>query len=133
MVTKGRSAVRQRMNEINMNGKEASAKEEAAYSTYQIVNEMLVRGIEVLPVDLYKSAANKYLVEDGKIRLPFSSLSGVGESAAISLEEARASGGPYISIDDLQARSKVSKSVIETLKEAGALAGLPDSSQMTLF
>ena len=133
VVTKGRSAVRQRMNEINMKGKEASAKEEAAYSTYQIVNEMLARGIEVLPVDLYKSAANKYLVEDGKIRLPFSSLSGVGESAAISLEEAKASGGPYISIDDLQARSKVSKSVIETLKEAGALAGLPDSSQMTLF
>ena len=133
VVTKGRAAVRQRMNEINMKGKEASAKEEAAYSTYQIVNEMLARGIEVLPVDLYKSAAKKYLVEDGKIRLPFSSLSGVGEAAAISLEEAKASGGPYISIDDLQARSKVSKSVIETLKEAGALAGLPDSSQMTLF
>ena len=93
---------------------------------------MLARGIDVLPVDLYKSDARKYLVEDGKIRLPFSSLSGVGEAAANSLADAKEKG-PYISVDDLQARSKVSKSVIETLGEAGALAGLPQSSQMTLF
>ncbi|QEY34107.1 PolC-type DNA polymerase III [Caproiciproducens galactitolivorans] len=131
-VMKGRDAVRRRMNEIKMKGKEASAKEEAAYSTFQIINEMLARGIEVLPVDLYKSDAKKFLVEDGKIRLPFSSLSGVGEAAANSLAAAREQG-PYISIDDLQARSKVSKSVIETLEEAGTLAGLPQSSQMTLF
>ena len=131
-VMKGREAVRRRMNEISMKGKEASAKEEAAYSTFQIINEMLARGIDVLPVDLYKSDARKYLVEDGKIRLPFSSLSGVGEAAANSLADAKEKG-PYISVDDLQARSKVSKSVIETLGEAGALAGLPQSSQMTLF
>ena len=116
-----------------MKGKEASAKEEAAYSTLQIVNEMLARGIEVLPVDLYRSAAKKFLVEDGKLRLPFSSLSGVGEAAAVSLEEAKNDGGPYISIDDLQARSKVSRAVIDTLRRRGALGGLPDSSQMSFF
>lgn len=70
-VIQGREAVRRRMNEISMKGKEASAKEEAAYSTFQIANEMLARGIEVLPVDLYKSDAKKYVVENGKIRLPF--------------------------------------------------------------
>lgn len=132
-VVKGREAVRRRMNEISMKGKEASVKEEAAYATFQIVNEMLARGIEVLPIDIYKSDARKYLVEGGKIRLPFSSLSGVGEAAANSLAEARETGGPFISIDDLQARSKVSKSVIEGLQAAGALEGLPASSQMTLF
>ena len=131
-VIKGREAVRRRMNEISMKGKEASAKEEAAYATFQIINEMLARGIEVLPVDLYQSDAKKYLVEDGKIRLPFASLSGVGEAAANSLAAAKEKG-VYISVDDLQTRSKVSKSVIETLTEAGALAGLPQSSQMTLF
>ena len=132
-VIQGREAVRRRMNEISMKGKEASAKEEAAYSTFQIANEMLARGIEVLPVDLYKSDAKKYVVENGKIRLPFSSLAGVGEAAANALAEARETGGPYISVDDLQARSKVSKAVIEMLEQAGSLKELPASSQMTLF
>ena len=131
-VIQGREAVRRRMNEISMKGKEASAKEESAYATFQIVNEMLARGIEVLPVDLYQSDAKKYLVEDGKIRLPFSSLAGVGEAAASSLAAAKEKG-IFISIDDVQTRSKVSKSVIETLTAAGALTGLPESSQMTLF
>ncbi len=131
-VLRGRDAVRRRMNEITMKGKEASAKEESEYATFQIANEMLARKIEVLPVDLFRSDARKYLVEDGKIRLPFSSLSGVGESAANSLAAAK-DEGTYISIDDVQTRSKVSKSVIETLSAAGVLAGLPASSQMTLF
>ena len=73
------------------------------------------------------------VVEEGEIRLPFSSLAGVGEAAAFSLREARETGGEYISIDDLQARAKVSSAVIDTLREAGSLSGLPESSQTTLF
>ena len=132
LVAQGREAVRRRMSEIAMKGKEASKKEEDAFSTLQIVNEMLARGIQVLPVDLYRSHAKKYLVEEGKVRLPFASLAGVGEAAANSLYEA-GQQGPYISVDDLQSRSKVSKAVIEMLSEAGALKDLPESSQMTLF
>lgn len=133
VVLQGREAVRRKMNEITMKGKEASKKEEDAFATFQIVNEMLARGIEVLPIDLYCSDARKYTVEEGKIRLPFASLSGVGEAAANSLAAARETGGDYISIDDLQTRAKVSKSVIEALQAAGALKGMPASSQMSLF
>ena len=131
-VVKGRAAVRQKMHEIQQKGKEATAKEEAAFGTLQIVNEMLARGIGVLPIDLYKSDSRKYLVEDGKVRLPFASIGGVGESAAKALADAK-KGGAYISVDDLQTRSKVSKSVIDNLQEAGALNDLPQSSQMSLF
>ncbi|HBQ46544.1 MAG TPA: PolC-type DNA polymerase III, partial [Ruminococcaceae bacterium] len=132
VVMQGRGEVRRKMNEISMKGKEASAKETAAYATLQIVNEMLARGIEVLPVDLYRSDAKKFLVENGKIRMPFLALAGVGEAAANSLAEARKQG-PYLSVEDLQARAKVSKSVIETLAQCGVLRSLPESSQMTLF
>ena len=132
-VVKGRAAVRQRMKEIQQKGHDATAKEEAAFTTFQIVNEMLARGIEVLPIDLYRSDAKRYLVEEGKIRLPFSSMSGVGEAAATSLQQARESGGEFISVDDLQVRAKVSRAVIDMLQETGALKGLPQSSQMSLF
>lgn len=131
-VMKGHEAVKKKMSEILAKGKEASAKENAAYATLQIVNEMLARGIEVLPVDLYKSDAYKYTVENGKIRLPFSSLSGVGESAAQNLQEAKKEG-EYLSIDDVQMRSRVTKAVIETLETAGVLNSLPKSNQMSFF
>ena len=72
---KGQDAVKRKMQEIEAKGKESTAKENALYATLQIVNEMLARKIEVLPIDIYKSDAYKFLVEDGKIRLPFSSRS----------------------------------------------------------
>ena len=97
-----------------------------------IMNEMLARGFCFLPVDLYRSHAIRYQIEDGKIRLPFSSLKGLGGAAAAQLQQA-GEKGDYLSIDDVSERSGVSKAVIELLREAGALAGLPESSQITLF
>ena len=131
---RGQEAVRKRMKELDqkIKDREGSAKDEGEFDTLQIINEMMARGIELLGVDLYKSAASQFLVEDGKIRLPFSSLKGVGGSAAESLAQAR-EGGEYISVDDLQSRAKVSTAVIDTLREVGALGDLPESSQITLF
>ena len=131
----GREAVSRKMRELDtkIKNREASAKEEGEFGTLQIINEMLARDIKLRPVDIYKSHANKFLVEEGEIRLPFSSLSGVGGAAAEGLLEARQSGGEYISIDDLQARAKVSSAVIEALRNTGALKDLPESSQTTLF
>ncbi len=130
----GHSAVKEKMSQIKrkMSVHEASDKEEKEYSTLQIVNEMLARGVEVLPVDIYRSDAKMFTVEDGKIRLPFSSLAGVGEAAAVSLSEV-GKQGEYLSIEDMQIKTKVTKAVIETLKEVGVLNGLPESSQMSLF
>jgi DNA polymerase-3 subunit alpha (Gram-positive type) len=131
-VIKGRAEVKRRIDEIRMKGKDTSATEQAQAETLHIVYEAMARGVEFLPVDLYKSHSYKFLMEDGKIRLPFSSVRGLGAAAAQGLMEA-AKAGDFISCDDLQARSGISKSVLESLRQLGSLDDLPSTSQMTFF
>lgn len=131
-VIKGRGAVLSKMNEIKSKGKEATKKELDTYDTLLIFNEMMARGIEVLPIDINHSHAMKYLPEDGKMRLPFGSLSGVGEKAAYSIYEA-AQKGDFVSREDFAVEAGVSKTIIQNLADMGALADLPDTNQMSLF
>ena len=138
-VLQGREAVRRKMFELrgdpnDKNRKPMSAKEKDQFTALQVVNEMMARGVELLPVDIYKSRATEYYIEDGKIRMPFSALSGVGENAAKGLADGREDGeGEFVSIDDYQARTGASSAVVTALKEVGALDGLPETAQMSLF
>lgn len=133
----GKAAVKKKMDEFNAkkkNGIPITAKEESTYIVNQIVIEMLARGIEFLPVDIYKSDARIYRIEDGKIRLPFGAIDGIGENAAKAIAQAREDGGgEFISYDDLMARAGVGRSVVDSLKEAGALGDMPESNQISLF
>lgn len=128
----GRDAVKAKMAMIKNKGNEKTAKDDGTYDMLLIVNEMMARGFEFLPIDIFKSQASKYVVEDGKIRLPFSSAKGVGENAAKALYEA-VHAGEFISIEELQDRSGVSRSVIETLESIGAMGNLPKTDQISLF
>lgn len=130
----GKAAVKKKMEEIKLKGNDKTAKDESTYIVLQIVIEMLARGIEFLPVDIYKSDARIYKIEDGKIRLPFGAVDGIGENAAVALAKAREDGGgDFLSYDDLMARAGVGKSVCEALKNAGALGDMPESNQISLF
>ncbi|MCL2539323.1 MAG: PolC-type DNA polymerase III, partial [Oscillospiraceae bacterium] len=106
--------------------------DEDNYVTLQITAEMLCRGYGFLPVDLFKSDSEAYLVEDGKLRLPFISLKGIGESAARSLKEAADAGG-YISAEEMLSHPGITQSLIDTLETCGALGNLPKTSQLSLF
>ena len=129
---KGKDAVRRLLNEIKAKGREASNKEQAVYENMLIMNEMLQRGIEVLPLDLKKSHAVKYLVEDGKMRPPFGALNGVGDTAAWAIYET-AQKGDFISKEDFRIESGISKTILEQLDDVGVLKGIPDSNQLSLF
>ncbi len=131
-VLRGKDAVKAYIRAIKQKGKEASKKELDVYENMLIFNEMFERGLEVLPLDLKKSHATKYLVEDGKMRLPFVALDGVGEKAAISLYEAAQSGN-YLSKQEFQSEAGVSKTVVQKLADMGVLDELPETNQMTLF
>ncbi len=128
----GKAAVVEKIHDINNKGNQASAKDKSDLATLQIVNEMLARGIKVLPINIYKSEAKKFVIEDDALRLPYSSMPGIGEAAAESLVEV-VKKGEFISIEDIQIQSKVSKTIIEMLKDIGAFGDLPESNQMSLF
>lgn len=129
---KGKEAVVRCLEEIEAKGNDTSQKDDALYNSMQLANEFLARGFRFLPVDLYKSDARLFLPENGKMRLPFGALPGLGEAAAQSLQSAKAEG-EYLSVEDLQQRSCVSKAVLEILDANGVLAGLSETNQMRLF
>ena len=133
----GKDAVKAKMDEYKNkknHGIEVTQKEEDTYVVNQIVIEMLARGFEFLPVDLYKSDWRVYKIEDGKIRLPFSAIDGIGGKAAIAITEAvERNPEGFIASDDLANEPGVGKSVVDALRAAGALGDLPESKQISFF
>ena len=130
----GAAVARAHMNEVKRRLKEEkNAKDEDVLVSLQLVNEMLVRGYEFLPIELGKSRGSKYVVEDDKVRLPFSALKGLGGAAADALERVTIHGEDYISVEELQQASGVGSSILDRLRQVGALGDLPESSQVSFF
>ena len=132
LAVQGIDAVRNRIGELIGKGKERSKKENDLLDILKIVNEMMSRGYEFLPVDLRRSHACDYLIEDGKLRIPFAAIDGVGTKAAESIYET-AQNGDFISVDEFQQLSGASKATIDALDALGALGDLPKSNQLSLF
>ena len=114
-----------------IDSRELTGTQKDEITALEIMLEMLARGYRFLPPDLYKSDVSEFLIEDGALRVPFTSLNGFGQAAAQSIVEMR--DEPFVSIEDLKRRTRVSSSGIELLREAGALRGLPDSNQVDFF
>lgn len=131
-VMKGKAHIVATIKDIEKRGKEASPKEHASIPALQLASECLARRIRFLPVDLVKSDSRAFLPENGAIRMPFSSLGGVGDNAAESIVRAR-NEEPFFSVEDLQTRAGLNKSVIETLRHAGVLDGINETDQLTFF
>ena len=112
--------------------KKLSAKEQDGVTAMEMVLEMMARGFYFLPADLYKSDVKRFIPEGEKaLRVPFTALGGLGESAAQGIVESR--GTAFISVEDLKNRAKLSSAVIDLLREHGSLGSLSETSQVTLF
>lgn len=132
LTIKGNDFILAKIKELIEQGNNISVKDKGLLTTLEICHEMNLRGIEFLCVDLYKSEATKFSIENGRIRIPLSGLEGVGENAAESIVIAR-KNGEFISKEDLRLRTKVSRTVIEALCNHGCLDGMSDTNQLCLF
>lgn len=129
---RGSASIRAKIDEINQKGLDASPKEKNVLTVMELALEMCERGFSFKKVDLYRSSATDFIVEGNSLLPPFNAMTGVGTNAAINIVKARKQG-EFLSKEDLQQRSKITKTVLENLTDHGCLEGLPDSNQLSLF
>ena len=122
--------IRERIKELDSMEK-ATAKDKDTQNALEMVLEFYMRGFKFLPADLYKSDVKDFVMEGGCLRVPFTSIGGLGEAAAQGIVDARSQ--PFLSIEDLKNRGKVSNAVVELLRAAGALEGLKDTNQVSML
>ncbi len=116
------------------NDKTAPKSEQDKAVVLEVVYEMLRRGITFEPLDVHISDASHFKpVGPGRVAVPLMALSGLGMTAAQSIVTEREKG-PFLAEDNLLARCRpVTKAHVEALRAAGALGGIPETAQTTLF
>lgn len=113
--------------------REAPDREQKIFYILELVEEMQLRGIDFLPIDLYQSEATRFIkTAPGLIRPPLNAIPSISAAAAESIVKARADG-LFKSRDDLMRRCGFGQSVIDNLAGANCLGGMPESAQMDLF
>ena len=130
---KGYNDIKRVLTEIESKGYEATNKENGVSECLKVALEMSARGIKVAPYDLYKSKSMIFTVGDDKTIIPpFRAIDGLGDVVAKNIEK-EAERAPFISIEDFQTRCKVSQTLIEKMRAMGIFAGMPETSQLSLF
>lgn len=131
---KGYDTVKSRVEELEGKGFDVSNKETGTLGCLKCALEATARGIKFGNIDIYKSDAVNFLVaEDGQTLIPpFRTIDGLGDTVGKNIVAERQEK-PFLSIEDLQKRGKVSATLIDKMRLMGILKDLPESSQMTLF
>lgn len=124
--------IKENIRLIESKGNNATAKEKGLLTILEVGLEMYLRGLKFTDVDLYKSDAIKFLITKDGILPPLNSLEGIGKQAAKIIAEER-KNGKFLSIEDLRNRTRISKTVIEILKQHRCLQDIPESNQLSLF
>ena len=132
LISQGKGHVVSMMNHIREVGNKASNKEKNLLTVLEIAHEMMCRGYAFKNVDVYESNHTQFRIVGNALLPPLNALEGIGDKAAQRIFE-EGQLRPYMSREDLQVRTKIGKSVIETLEKQGCLNQLPASNQITFF
>jgi DNA polymerase-3 subunit alpha (Gram-positive type) len=120
------------MKEIELIGNNATQKDKGMYTVLELVLEMYERGLEFLPIDLYKSDATKFLVEEDGVRPPLSAIPSFGTVNAKNVAKAR-EDGKFSSKENLVSRAKIGKSALELLDKYGCTKGWIPTCCLSLY
>lgn len=132
IITAGLAKCQSVIQEINAKGNTATQKEKNLVTILELAVEMYCRKIKLRKVSLWESDATRFLLTPDGLLPPFSSLQGLGKSAAANLVKLR-EDKLINSVEDLQTKGKLSKTVTEVLERHGCLEGLPSKNQLSLF
>lgn len=110
-----------------------SKKEEDLNACLEVVREYYARGFDFHSVSLEHSEADRFIIKDGKLLPPFLALQGIGKNAAEHIVASRNGEASFLSVEDFQFKTKVSKTVIEAMTLHGCFADLPETNQLSLF
>lgn len=98
----------------------------------QVALEMYARGYKFLKVDINKSDALNFTIEEDGLRIPFVAIDQLGETLATNIVNNRGDN-PFTSIKDAAIRGHISPSVMEKLQAVDAFEGLPREDEIGLF
>ena len=129
----GEEAAKEAIREINDKGNSATTKDKNKLTVLETVIEFYERGFKFYPIDLYKSDAKDFIIEDKGLIPPFNSLQGLGLTAAQGIVDGRNAAGEFTTIEDFRERTGIGKTLIELLKDNNVLKGLPETNQLSLF
>ncbi|MBO7084857.1 hypothetical protein J6W20_02950 [bacterium] len=130
----GINGIKTRMQEIKKSVKDKaslSKRDQDLYDMLEVALEMCYRGYKFSNIDLQKSDATLFLVdeENKAIIPPFTVLDGLGKSVADSIVQARQEH-PFDSLDDFKKRTNVNKNLVVALEHLGVFKGLSQSNQL---
>jgi len=129
---KGYVNIKNSIIEIN-NKTDATNKEYGQLESLKLALEAAARGMIFTNVDLYNSESTIWGVKDEKnIIPPISAIEGLGDVVAKNIVEERKIR-PFLSIEDLQRRCKVSSTLIEKMRLMGILNDMAETNQLSLF
>lgn len=135
VMIKGYNAIKDRMNEINNKGYEATNKEKSILDTLSLALETTARGFKFSNISLKESDSKNFKIDPNNDKIlipPFRTIDGLGDTVAQKIVEEREKG-EFLSIEDLQKRARISGTIIDKMRMMGILDGLDESSQLTLF
>ncbi len=118
----GSNAIRNRLISIGEQFN-LKVKDENLQVTLGVALEMTKRGFSFLPIDINKSSATTFTMEEKGLRMPFSSIDGLGEAVAHDIIQKRMER-PFDSREDVKDRTRINKTVYEKLETYGALKDL---------